>query len=192
MPDPVEYPPEKFETYRAAAEASGNYRVDEDIDRWARFWSAQGYKKPVLEALEAYDRNRSLFSGEPKLRFELTMEVRGKQAAYQAVVVAQRNRYGWNRYFSRHEDLEYLWTKLKEIYPEKWLDFMQSTLMADPEHLNRSGVTVRSYISQLVEFLIFLGQPDTAKAVARAATETTLQLVPLDIPAPTWTSTGVV
>ncbi|MGC9969690.1 MAG: ATP-binding protein [Bryobacteraceae bacterium] len=190
MPDPGDFPPEKFEAYRGAAEAAGSYRVDEDVDGWARYWRAQGHKKDVLEALEAYDSGRSFLSGDSKVRFELTMEVRGKQGAYQALVAAQRRRYGWNRYFSQTEEVRYVWTKLREIYPEKWLAFLQSTLMSDPGHLHRSGVTVHSYISRLVEFLLFMEHPDMAKEVARAATETTLQLVPLNLPAPTWIPGG--
>jgi hypothetical protein len=189
MPDPGGFPPEKFEAYRKIAESAGRYRLDEDIDGWARFWRAQGRKKDVLEALETYDSCRSVFFGDTKLRFELTVEVRGKQGAYPALVAAQE-RLGWNRYFSEGEHVRYVWAKLREIYPDKWLAFLQATLMSDPERLHRSGVTARHYISRLVECLLFMEHPDIAKRVARAATETTVQLVPLNLPAPTWIPGG--
>jgi hypothetical protein len=189
MPDPGGFPPEKFEAYRKIAESAGRYRLDEDIDGWARFWRAQGRKKDVLEALETYDSCRSVFFGDTKLRFELTVEVRGKQGAYPALVAAQE-RLGWNRYFSEGEHVRYVWAKLREIYPDKWLAFLQATLMSDPERLHRSGVTARHYISRLVECLLFMEHPDIAKRVARAATETTVQLVPLHLPAPTWIPGG--
>jgi hypothetical protein len=189
-PDPADFAPEKFGAYREAVQAAGRYRVDEDIDAWARFWRAQGYKKPVLEALEAYDIDRSLSYGDCELRFALTMEVRGKQAAYEALIEAQKRGYGWNGYFSGPEDVRYVWAKLREFYPERWLAFLQSTLMSDPRNLNRSGVTVHSYISRLVEFLLFMERPNESKKVAWAATETTLQLVPLNLPALTWISGG--
>jgi hypothetical protein len=190
MPDPANFPPERFDAYLEAANAAGSYRVDEDVDGWARFWGTRGNKGAVLNALEAYDSGRSFLSGDSKLRFELTLQVRGKQAAYSALVTAQGRRYGWNRYFSRSEDVRYVWAKVKEIYPGKWLAFLQSTLMSDPEHVNRSGVTVHNYISRLVEFLLFMEQPEVAKGVARAATESTLQLVPLNPPPPTWIHGG--
>ncbi|MGA2148844.1 MAG: hypothetical protein ABSH49_28210 [Bryobacteraceae bacterium] len=190
MPDPGDFPPENFGAYLEASKAARSYREDEDVDRWATLWSARGHKEAVLDILDAYDSGRSFLSGDSKLRFELTLQIRGRQAAYEALVVAQARRYGWNRYFSRSEDVRYVWAKLKEIYPEKWLAFLQSTLMSDPEHVNRSGVTVQSYISRLVEFLLFMEQPETAKGVARAATEATLQLVPLRLSPPTWIPGG--
>jgi hypothetical protein len=190
MPDPGNFPPERFDAYLEAARAAGSYRTDEDVDGWARFWSTRGQQEAVLNTLEAYDNARSLLFGDSKLRFELTLQVKGRKAAYDVLVDAQRRRYGWNSYFSRREDVRYVWAKVKEIYPEKWLAFLQSTLMSDPGHVNRSGVTVHGYISRLVEFLLFVEQPETAKAVACAAIETTLQLVPLKLPPPTWIPQG--
>jgi hypothetical protein len=186
LPDVREFPPERFEAYQAAVKTSGSYRVDENIDAWARFWSTQGDKKAVLEALEAYDRDTVHFFRDSKLRFELTMGVRGKQSAYQVLVTAQQGGYGWNSYFSRPENALYVWTKLKEIYPDKWLAFLQSTLMSDPSQLNRSGVTVRFYISRLVKFLLLMERPEVAKTLARTAINAALQLVPLNLPPQPW------
>jgi hypothetical protein len=190
MPDPGSFPPDNFRAYLEAAQAAGTYREDEDVDRWARLWASRGHKASVLDVLEAYDSSRHFLSGDSKLRFELTLNVKGRQAAYDALVAAQRRRYGWNRYYSRSEDIQYVWGKLKEIYPDRWLAFLQSTLMSDPERVNRSGVTVQTYISRLVEFLLFMDQPEIAKATARAATKATLQLVPLKLPPPTWIPGG--
>jgi hypothetical protein len=186
LPDPANFPPETFEAYVKAVNAAASFRVDEHVDEWSRFWAARGDKEAVLNAVEAYDGGRSFLYGDSKLRFELTLQVRGKLAAYDALLTAQRSRYSWNRYFSRSEDVRYVWTKVKEIYPEKWLAFLQNTLMSDPERINRSGVTVQSYISRLVEFLLTMEQPEIAKAVSRAAIATALQLVPLKLPAPSW------
>jgi len=191
-PDPAEFPPESFSAYLDAAQPAGSYREENDVDLWARLWIDRGQKSAVLDVLEAYDSGRHFLSGDSRLRFELTLEVKGKQAAYEALVTAQGRRYGWSRYFSRSEDVQYVWAKLREIYPERWLAFVQGTLMSDPdpEHVNRSGVTVRSYISRLVEFLLFMGQPKIARGLAGAAVEATLQLVPLILPAPTWIPGG--
>ncbi len=188
MPDPANFPPERFDAYLEGAHAARSYRVDDDIDEWARFWGAHGNKDAVLNALDAYDSGRSFLSGDSKLRFELTLQVRGKRAAYDALVAAQGRKYCWNRYFSRSEDVRYVWAKLKEIYPDRWLAYLQSTLMSDPEHINRSGLTAQSYISRLVEFLLFMEQPEIARGVAQVATESTLQLLPLNLPPPTWIS----
>jgi DNA polymerase III delta prime subunit len=190
MPEPANFPPEMFKAYVEAVNTAGSYRVDEHVDEWGRFWAAHGNSEAVLNALEGHDGDRPLSSADPKLRFELTLKVRGKDTAYKTLVTAQANRYGWNRYFTRSEDVQFLWAKLKEIYPEKWMAFLQSTLMSDPGNINRSGVTVQGYISRLVEFLLFIEQPSLAKAVARAATEGVLQLVPLNLPAATWIPGG--
>ena len=99
MPAVDDFPPEKFQGYLEAVQAVGSYRVDENVDAWAKFWSAKGYKGAVLAALEEFDNERPFSYGDSKLRIELTMQVRGKQGVYHALVEAQRKRYGWNRYF---------------------------------------------------------------------------------------------
>jgi hypothetical protein len=186
MPDPANFPPEILTEYVEAGNAAGSYRADELVDKWGRYWAARGNKEAVLKALEEYDGSRRSFSRDSKLRFELTLAVRGKDAAYDVLVKGQTTQYGWNRYFARSEDIRYLWGKLKEIYPNRCMAFLQSSLMADPGNVNRSGVTAQSYISRLVEFLLFIEQAELAKAVARAATEGTLQLVPLMLPPAAW------
>jgi hypothetical protein len=190
MPDPANFPPEMFKTYVEAVSAAGSYRVDEHVDEWGRYWGARGNKEAVLKALEDHDGGMPFFSGDSKLRFELTLKARGKDAGYDALVTAEATRYGWNRYLARSEDIRYVWAKVKDIYPERWMAFLQSTFMSDPGDINRSGVTTQGYISRLVEFLLFMEQTSLAKAVARAACEGALQLVPLKLPAPTWIRRG--
>ena len=95
---------------------------------------------------------RALFRVIPNCGLKLTLAVRGKDAAYNTLVTAQTTQYGWNRYFTRSENVRYLWAKLKEIYPDKWIMFLQSTLMSDPRNINRSGVTAQACISRLVSF----------------------------------------
>jgi len=190
MPDPASFPPEMFNEYVKAVSAVGSYRVDEHVDEWGRLWATRGDKRAVLTALEEYDSGRPFLSSDSRLRFELTLQVRGKDAAYDTLVTAQGTRYGWNRYFARSEDVRYVWARLHEFYPEKWMDFLQQTLMMDPGHVNRSGVTAQGYISRLVEFLLFIEQPSIARTVARAAIEAGLELVPLKLPAATWIPRG--
>ena len=184
------FSPERLEAYLEACRAAGSYNESEDVDMWARSWSARGDKEAVLKALEAYEAGRSILWGDSRLRFELTLEVRGRQAAYKTLVVAQARRHGWSRYFSSSEEVRYVWTQLKELYPTQWLVFLQSTLMPVPDGIGRSGVTVRNYISRLIEYLLFIEQPEIAKRVAHAAVEATLQLVPLNLSPPTWIPGG--
>jgi hypothetical protein len=189
-PNPADFPPQNFTAYIEAVQTANSYHEDDDVDRWARFWAGRGQQEAVLDVLEARDSSRRFLSGDSKLRFELTLGVRGKQATYEALVTAQRLRYGWNSYYSPSEDVRYVWMKVKEIDPDRWLTFLKSTLMSDPEHVNRSGVTVHTYISRLVEFLLFFGQLEIAKGVARAATQATLQLIPLTLLPPSWICGG--
>jgi hypothetical protein len=190
MPDPAIFPPPAFKEYVEAVSAAGSYRADAHVDEWGHYWAAHGNKGAVLSALEEYDGSRLSFSSDSKLRFELTLAVKGKDAAYNTLVTAQTTQYGWNRYFARSEDVRYLWAKLKEIYPDKWVMFLQRTLMSDPRNINRSGVTVQGRISRLVEFLLLMEQVSLAKSVARAATDGVLELVPLKLPSATWIPRG--
>ena len=128
-----------FNEYVEAVSVIGNSRLDEHADEWGRFWATRGDKRDVLTALEEYDSGRPFLSGDCRLRFELTLQVRGKDAAYDTLVTAQGTRYGWNRYFTRSEDVRCIWAKLHATYPERWMEFLQKTLMMDPGHINRSG-----------------------------------------------------
>jgi hypothetical protein len=58
--------------------------------------------------------------------------------------------------------------------------------MEDPGRTFRSGVTVESYISNLVEFLISVGQQQRAIDVAKSVAHGVQDLVPLGLPEPKW------
>jgi hypothetical protein len=188
LPSAEEFPPEKFTDFLHAVKQSKTYRVDEIVEEWARIWAEKGFKKEVLQTLEAYDENgRGMFRNN-RLRFDLALAVYGKERAFRWLIAGHRSSYGWNRYYSREEDVKYSWEQVRKYYPECWLEFLQETLMDDPGRVFRSGVSMHSYISRVVEYLIFVGQVDIAKKVAAMAVQTALSLVPLALPEPDWTS----
>ena len=93
-----------FKEYVEAVHASGSYRADEHVNEWGHHWAAHGNKAAVLSALEEYDGSR--------LSFELfqtavrtARSAIGKDAAYNTLVTAQTTQYGWNRYFTRSENV---------------------------------------------------------------------------------------
>lgn len=188
LPSREAFPPEKFTDFLDAVKQSKTYGVDEIVEEWARVWAEKGFKKEVLQTLETYDEDgRGMFRNN-RLRFDLALAVYGKERAFRWLIAGQRNSYGWNGYYSRAEDVKYSWEQVRKYYPERWLEFLQETLMDDPGRVLRSGVTMHSYISRVVEYLLFVEQVDTAKKVAAMAVQTALSLVPLALPEPNWTS----
>ncbi len=188
LQSPEAFPPERFVDFLEAVKQSKTYRVDESVEEWARVWAEKGFKKEVLQILETYDENGMGLFRNNRLRFDLALAVYGKERAFRWLIAGQRSSYGWNEYYSRKEDVQYTWEQVRKYYPGRWLEFLQETLMDDPGRVFRSGVTMHSYISRVVEYLIFVGQVDTAKKVAAMAVQTALSLVPLALPQPDWTS----
>ena len=96
----------------------------------------------------------------------------------------QRNsgRSRWNRYFTRSENVRYLWAKLKEIYPDKWIMFLKApscrTLAISIGRVSRLSL---HFTTRRVSPVYGAGV--ASKSVARAATDGVLGLVPLKLPA---------
>jgi hypothetical protein len=184
---PGEFPPARFTDYLTAVKKMGRYRDDEAVDLWAKFWIGKGDDDSILAALDEYDESGTGFFTDGRLRFELALSVRGREAAYRTLVSGYEKRLCWNRYQTAdHEYVLYMWKKVRELYSQNWRDFLKNTLINDAPRYGARVITVQNYVSRLVEFLTVIEQPDVAVGVAEAAIESVTEFVPLKIREPEW------
>lgn len=179
------FPPTQFDEFLVALKQTNSYRTGEHIDRWAKYWSRHGEKTAVLHALETSDKDPDGLFRDLNFRFQLTLEVRGKNEAYPELVRAMRNS-GWNRYISKHEDVVYRWLKMRELYSDRWLDFLRQTIIGNSTRTRTYDVTAASCVTRIVEYLLLMQKPDDAIDVANAAISSANAMVPLKLHQPRW------
>jgi hypothetical protein len=189
-PDRKDFPPESFDQFLSVLQASGVQRVEEAVDQWAEYWRHNADNNLLLQKLDAFDRSGGDLFRNLNLRFEIALDVLGRKEAFERLLKAQTGNYGWSRYYSAPEIAQYRWRKVAELYPERWLEFLQKTLMEDTMHISRSGVTIHHKISRIVEYLLVVGQTQLAANVATAAIASAIDLVPLVMTQPSWIVQG--
>jgi hypothetical protein len=176
--------------YRSAlAAAKGHGWKDRAIERWLRHWHAQGHTKEALQALRACD-GESLAYGFDKtydLAFTLSLEAEGRDAAFFWLVAAQRNRHGWQRFYTDAAEAERRLELAAAHYRERWSDFVLESskpLIARPRE--RSSLVMG--LSRLVRFLLAAGEHGRAQELSLALVDTMLaEVEEQPLPQPVWT-----
>lgn len=180
-PNPAEYPPQRLKDYINDAEAL--WYFPDYIERWIRHWRNTSNKEQaylaIVEAIERGTRLREYDS-----LFDFSFSLRGKEEAYQWLVKANVERYGWDLYWTRKEKATERWKIIKDHYPDKWFDFIKDTL--EPFLRKRWGYSTTGFV-RLVEYCFFMEKPELAKKISNQAINSTLELVsPLALPKPQW------
>lgn len=182
--DPLDYPPDRFGEF--AARVRERYLGDAQVDVWLDKWIARSGGVAVLEALDRDDPDGLL--GDPDRRFNLALETFGTTAAFRHLVRAQR-RHGWTS-FSSDQRYKERWRRVSELYPERWLEFVQSSAR-EKDVWRESDSPLVVGAPRLAEYLIQVGRFDEARGVARAFIHTALgTLAPFRFEPAPWVTTS--
>lgn len=185
-PSPAEFPPERFVEFLTAAGPSYYPEYQESIGHWIEHWRGVGQLEAVFQAVDEAVRRRIVWDLDDVL-YDLALAVYGKDRAYEWLVRAHRRRHGWSRYFTRKEFAVKRWEAVRSLYPERWFQFIGDTLRSDSEQPWR-GLSTHEEFVRLVEYCLFLGQTDLAKAMTARVVDVALALVsPLRLEVPRWT-----
>jgi len=176
-PDIKAYGPLGFSEYAAAV---GNSRLVWDQNRvlqWITFWSNLNC------ADQAYQGILDFINTGGELRdydtvFELALRLYGKEKAYPWLVKAHVANRGWRQYYSDKEESKRRWNLVKKLYPEKWMDFLQETL------LSKQVSTWDWYINELefvwiIEYFLFFDQVEMATELLQTVVHASLEYVSL-------------
>lgn len=165
------FPPERGEEF-ISNNNSGNYQK---IEEWARYWISLGRISDVFHAFtEIIDKG--YYFRNYDLMFDMSLSLYGKEFAYPWLVRAQVEQHGWYRYHTSDVDSKKRWEIIKELYPDKWLDFIQNTFM------NGSLTFYR-----LIEYLIYFEEIDLVKKMLDQVISCALEFTsPSQFPIPGW------
>ena len=165
--DVAAYPPENFYEFVSQFDRVGiSFR--ETVDKWIEHWANTDAAIKVIEVMEEHYHDKELhFSGDEYLWkiFNLSIAVQGKNKSFEWAVRAAAHTRIWDSFWD-HGSEENL-TRIAELYPNKWLEFIQKTATEiDYKYGRKFGVVVGSHL--LVFFLIKVGQIDLAAQVTEA------------------------
>lgn len=187
QPNLAEFPPDRLSLFLGIdRDTTFSFRGDAAV-KWLDYWRRQ---KPqaALDAIETLVREGKLELFHSRLwddLFEVKFEVAGKSQAWPLLVRAQRKNWGWTNYYDHGGSIR-RWTQVQCFYPERWLDFIKSTLMPEPGESSRS-YRMHSSFANIVEFLVLMGRADEARQVIDASIFATLErAADLPLATPNW------
>lgn len=183
LPLPEEFPPASLKHYWDAVRKADAFSI-EGINPWINFWKNTDQAEDALLAIEAEVRLGTDFKTYDEV-FTLALAVYGKDYAYPWLIKAHISHYGWRYYYGK-EDAVKRWKIVKEVYPERWFDFILNTFKAPYGNPWRE-VSVHGILVRLVDYCIFIGETELAKRIAEQSISSVLELVsPLSLPIPEW------
>lgn len=185
IPFPKDYPPERFNDYLSALESSQSYLRDTDVHDWITHWINSGKQQAVYSALqETIGSGRGIRSYDAMFRLALSLS--GKESAYQWLVAAHVDDYGWDEYMTRRENATHRWKYVRDLYRDKWFEFLATTLV--PKYREDRGIFVYPRMfGRIVDYCLFMGHTELAKHVTSQILDSALELVSsVDLPQPGW------
>lgn len=183
LPSPDNFPPDKLKDYLAAVRQADSY-VRSSINPWVKFWTDTEQAENALSAIEQEVNSGYEFKDYDEI-FYLALAMYGKDYAYPWLIKAHLKHYGWRNYYGK-EDSICRWKIVKNIYPDRWFDFILDTLKSSSGNPWRD-VSVYNSLDRLVDYCILMEQTDLAKQITERAIASTLELVsPLKLPIPEW------
>lgn len=180
-----EYSPDQFDEFLTALNQRRIIHREERIQEWITFWTQSGYKNGVFKGMEkAVQRGINIHTYDTM--FNLALELYGKGSAYPWLIKAHSEELGWARYITYKDKAVRRWDIIKQHYSNKWLDFLQNSLLEKPSWL-RFSLGHNTFV-RIIEYCIFMNQPAIAQQLAQRMVEISLELIsPLILPEPEWT-----
>ncbi len=190
LPPPGEYPPDRIKELLSSLKAQNSYLWDGCLDEWIDYWTQTGRSNEVFEAIKMVVFQNPEIGSQDKL-YELAYLVDGRTNAYDWLVRAHIERWGWNQYVYKKSESVSRWSKIKNHYPEKWMQFIQDTMSRNGDPPWRA-LSVDDTLERLVEYCFYIGQAKMAESIATQVIKSTLDLVsPLNLVKPDWVKNDV-
>jgi len=183
---PRDYEPENFEAYLSALEADNYIWKENAVDEWIDYWIAEKRDELVFNALEK-SVGRGIELRNYDRMFALALRLYGRERAYPWLIKAHREHRGWLRYYSSEDETHRRWRYVKELYPERWFDFVKQTLMKDGGTEWQDLYLDSAIAAKLIEFSVGLDKLEFATGAGQSLINGCLELVELiQLPEPEW------
>ncbi|WP_417425584.1 ATP-binding protein [Hoeflea sp.] len=182
--------PDNFDAVVADIAGSYDHRLRRShFERWLNIHKSAGRGKEALDSVRKYfQSNKSAYDAEDVLdpAVEVSMEVEGRDAAYEWLVKAHIQRHGWQRNWTSRDEVMGRLRFAAMHYPERWKEYIADT--AEPQEFYRKrgyGITIGT--EYLVVFLLLVGQRKLALRIVDAMVRTIVDEVhDLKIPEAAW------
>ncbi len=177
------YPPENLGQLVRQVVYARSFELEDKLSAWLPLWSESEIAYQAFQAAKCY------ILGNERIRIsnETVFAARnlgGLSASYPWLVRAQQSNWGWLEYWSSFDETKERWRILKKDFPEMWHDFAVKSIRPWIGDSLWFGGTV----AHLVEYLVFMGQVDDARAVTTQLVATICQLTSgQQLPSPEWT-----
>lgn len=168
-PNPEDFPPAKLDEYLAALGAMHQYELERKLlSKWFEHWRRTGAQVALLGAVKRMHGQKGLRSRGSELLdlcFTVCLEAEGPARAFEWLVLAHIERFGWEPQFYGSEESERRLTSIVTHYPKRWEEFLRRTTVREANRYGAGRVVAGTV---LVSFLLELGE--TAKSSALAET----------------------
>ena len=183
---PSDYEPENFERYLSALEADDYIWKENAVDEWIDYWLAEKRDELVFNALERAVRRGIELRNYDRM-FALALRLYGRERAYPWLIKAHREHRGWLRYYSSEDETHRRWRYIKDLYPERWFDFVKQTLKKDGRTEWQDLYLDSAIAARLTEFSVQLNKLEVAREAGQSLINACMELVQLiQLPEPEW------
>ncbi len=165
------YPPEILVRLVREVVVARSFELEDKLSSWLPLWSESERAHQALRAAECHilGNDRIKISNETVLA---ARNVGGLSRSYPWLVRAQQSNRGWMEYRSSYDETKERWRMLTRDFPEKWHGFLLESIR--PVRGNSHGFG--STLAHLIEYLVYMGQVDDARAATTQLVETICQL----------------
>lgn len=185
-PEPANFQPQHLAQF---IEALPRFSYDEAMKRWLSYWKERR-PRDSLDAVQTLIEKGVLSISHSTIwdeLFELKLQLDGKSEAWPLLVSAQRRNSGWTNYYPTSL-AERRWRLVKDLYPDRWREFMQLTLMPEPDGY-KGAFNMHSNVQHIVDYLLMMERYSEAEEVMDALIVATLERgADLHFPALPWQS----
>ncbi|WP_018096623.1 ATP-binding protein [Sinorhizobium meliloti] len=160
------------------------------FEEWLQNHKTAGKGKEALQAVRKYlQNNTAIHDAEEVLdaAVEVSMEVEGREAAYEWLVKAHIERHGWQSGWTSRDEVMSRLRFAATHYPERWKEYIADTAEPPDFYRKRGYGLVAIRTKYLVEFLLLVGQRELAVRIVDAMVKTIVDEVhDLQIPEARW------
>ena len=164
-----DYPPEKLGELLQTIADSFSSSFESYLDKWCEFWEKQTSIQIVLRSLKnCYGRYYCLGSHHlPLTIFNYTKRLEGNDVAWTWLIKYFKDIRGWSSYSTDLANAQIAWQIIKDIYPTRWLQFMQDTM------IDSTGAQLSMWgkVERFAQYLLFMNQEAMAIGLMRGNKE---------------------
>jgi hypothetical protein len=136
------------------------------VAEWVEFWGEKNQVEDLIAGVNSLTSEYVAYDFFHPM-FKLIRSRYGATRAFPWLIKAHSKRSWHPDYWGENIDLQERWQAVRDLYPKRWLELPQTSLLKFPEWSDPDAPIIYGAISTLVEYCIAVEHVDVALAVAR-------------------------